>query len=245
MRTALARAWFRTLVVQASFNHDRLVGVGSAFAIEPLLRRLPGGPDGEQYKAAMRRATQFFNAHPYMVGLAIGAVAKAERQGVSGDAIRRLRHALIGPLGSIGDKLIWAGVLPVSAGVGLVVMSLVSPVAGVIAFLGLFNAVHITLRTWGLREGWRLGTNVSQALTAKGIQRGLRLAGPLAALAVGMALPIVGEWLTEGFTLRTQVAMVLVALVALVFSRWVVPTFGGLRFGLAAAAVAIVIGWIA
>jgi hypothetical protein len=60
-----------------------------------------------------------------------------------------------------------------------------------------------------------------------------------------MALPIVGEWLTEGFTLRTQVAMVLVALVALVFSRWVVPTFGGLRFGLAAAAVAIVIGWIA
>ena len=245
MTPGLTQTWIRTLVVQASFNYDRLVGVGTAFAIEPLLRRLPGGADGNRFKGAMQRATQFFNAHPYMVGLAVGAVAKAEHEGLPDGAIRRLRHALIGPLGSIGDRLIWAGVLPASVGIGLVVTAVVSPVAGVLVFLGLFNGVHLALRTWALREGWRLGTGVSQALTARGLQRGLSLVGPVAALCVGLALPVVGTWLARGFTSWTQLSVAAVALVAIVFSRWIVPTFGGLRFGLAAAAIALAVGWAA
>ncbi len=245
MTPGLAQTWLRTLVVQASFNYDRLVGVGTAFAIEPLLRRLPGGADGERFEGAMRRATQFFNAHPYMSGLAIGAVAKAEHEGLPDETIRRLRHALIGPLGSIGDKLIWAGVLPGTVGIGLFVTAVVSPIAGVLVFLALFNGVHLALRTWALREGWRLGPSVSRALTARGIQRGMGLVGPLAAFSGGLALPVVGNWLAQGFTGWTQGTMVAVALVAVVFSRWIVPTFGGLRFGLVAAAVALVVGWVA
>jgi PTS system mannose-specific IID component len=81
----------------------------------------------------MERATQFFNAHPYMAGMEVGAVARAEHDGVPGDQIRRMRHALVGPLGSVGDRLIWAGVLPAAAGVGLAVTVGRSGPAGAVA----------------------------------------------------------------------------------------------------------------
>jgi PTS system mannose-specific IID component len=242
MNLPRGRTWFRTLLVQASFNYDRMIGVGWAFAIEPLLRTLPGGTGGERYRSAMRRATQFFNSHPYMAGMAIGAVAKVEHEGLSDETIRRLRHALIGPLGSVGDKLIWAGVLPVSVAAGLVVTAGVSPIAGALTFLGLYNGVHFVIRSWALRAGWTEGKQVSRALTAKGIQRGLRLLGPLAALSAGLALPVLADWLSSGFSVRAQASMVAVACLALIFSRWLVPTFGGLRFGLTAAAIALVVG---
>jgi len=242
MTPRLGRAWVRTFLMQASFNYDRMIGIGWAFAIEPLLRTLPGGPGGERYRSAMQRATQFFNSHPYMAGMAIGAVAKAEHEGLPAETIRRLRHALIGPLGSVGDRLIWAGVLPVSVAAGLAVTARVSPVAGAITLLIVYNAVHFVIRSWALRAGWAEGKQVSRALTAGGIQRGLRLLGPLAALTAGLALPILAEWVSGEFPERARTSMVAVACLALVFSRWLLPTLGGLRFGLIAAAIALILG---
>ncbi len=238
----LGSTWIRTFLMQASFNYDRMIGVGWAFAIEPLLRTLPGGPGGARYRSAMQRATQFFNSHPYMAGMAIGAVAKAEHEGLTAEAVRRFRHALIGPLGSVGDKLIWAGVLPISVAAGLAVTASVSPIAGALTLLIVYNGVHFVIRSWALHAGWTEGKQVSRALTANGIQRGLRLLGPLAALTAGLALPILAEWVSSGFSVRARISMVAVACLALVFSRWLLPTLGGLRFGLMAAAIALVLG---
>ena len=235
----LTATWIRSLFVQASFNYDRMIAIGAAWAIQPLLRSLPK----ERYREAMERGTQFFNAHPYLVGMAMSAVAKAEQDGLPGDMVRRLRHALISPLGSLGDRLIWAGLMPFAVGVGLTVGALVSPVAGAVVFLILYNAAHFALRTWALREGWRKGRTVARALTAKGIQRGLRIAGPLGGLAVGFAIPVVGGWLAREFTLHTKLAVGMVGVLALAFAQWILPSFRGLRFGLAAAAVAFILGW--
>ncbi len=240
MTRGLWRAWLGTLLIQASWNYDRMVGLGSAFASIPLLRDLPK----ERYRAAMERATQFFNAHPYMAGMEVGAVARAEHDGVPGDQIRRMRHALVGPLGSVGDRLIWAGVLPAAAGVGLAVTVLVSPVVGVVSFLVLYNVAHFAVRGWALRAGWRSGHAVARALMAATVQRGLRVVGPLATFTVGLALPLVANWLAADFQIRTRLAMGLVAGLGIVLSRWIVPALGGLRFGLAAAAVGLLVGWL-
>jgi PTS system N-acetylgalactosamine-specific IID component len=235
----LTATWVRSLLVQASFNYDRMIAIGAAWAIQPLLRTLPP----ERYREAMQRGTQFFNAHPYLVGMAMSAVARAEHDGLGGERVRRLRHALISPLGSLGDKLIWAGVMPLTVGVGLTTAALVSPVVGAVVFLVLYNAAHFATRTWALREGWRKGQAVARALTGKGIQRGLRIAGPLGGLAVGFAIPVVGGWLAREFTLHTKLAVGMVGILALAFSQWILPSFRGLRFGLVAAAVAFIVGW--
>ncbi len=244
MNAAVLRSWLRLFTVQAAWNYERMLGVGAARASEPRLRRLPGGPRGERFRAALARAAGYFNAHPYLVGLAVGALARAEHDGVTEDQVRRLRGALIGPLGSLGDRLIWAGALPALVAVGLVVAGMASPVVGAVTFFVAYNLVHLTLRTWGLAAGWRQGTGVARALTAAGLRAGLRVAGPVAGIAVGVALPVATDWIVADLGMGPRLGVGVVAALGIVLLRWVAPILGGLRFGLAAAFAALLLGWV-
>ena len=102
------RILFRLFAVQGSWNYEILLGTGIGFCIEPALRLLPGGAHGAAYRAALARQSQYFNCHPYFAGVSVGALAKAELDGESPDRIERFRTALCGPLGSVGDRLVWA-----------------------------------------------------------------------------------------------------------------------------------------
>src|SRR5256884_9559684 len=97
-------------------------GIGIGVAEEALLQdlRTEGGADGVAYRAAVARGARFFNAHPYLCGLAVGAAARAEHDGVPPEQVERLRTALCGPLGSLGDRLVWAGGLPFTSGLALI-----------------------------------------------------------------------------------------------------------------------------
>ena len=156
-----------------------------------------GGVGGGQ-PGALGRSAGFFNTHPYLAGLAVGAMARAEHDGVPPDQVERLRSALKGPLGSLGDRLIWAGILPALSAVALVLAIWTHPLAGVAVFLLGYNGVHFLVRWWALRAGWRSGMKVAQELRNPVLRGALRMAGPLAALAVGFALPVVAQWLTAG-----------------------------------------------
>jgi PTS system mannose-specific IID component len=220
------------------------VGVGVAFSSEPLLRDLPGGTDGDRYRQALARAARYFNGHPYLIGLAVGSLSRAEHEGVPQDQTDRLRRALGGPLGSVGDKIVWAGALPVASAVGLILGVVASPLAGVVAFLLLYNSVHLLIRTWALRAGWDGGMQVSRSLGGKPIKLSMQLAGPVAAFAVGVALPLVGAWLTRGLDADALFGVGVVAAAGIVFARWVWPTLGALRFGLGAVFLAVLAGWL-
>ena len=110
----------RMLAIQGSWNYENLIGNGIGFCVEPALRLLPGGVHGPDFKAAMSRQSAYFNAHPYLAAVAVGALARAELSGVPATRIERFRTALCGPLGSVGDRLIWAGWLPFCSLISLV-----------------------------------------------------------------------------------------------------------------------------
>ena len=76
-----AAMFLRLLAVQGAWNYETLMGNGIAFAVEPALRLLPGGRNGEAYRAAMARQNGYFNANPYLAGIAVGAVALARFHG--------------------------------------------------------------------------------------------------------------------------------------------------------------------
>lgn len=215
-----------------------------AFASEPLLRDLPGGVQGEQYRRALARAASYFNGHPYLIGLAVGALARIEHEGVPPQQMGRLRSALTGPLGSLGDKLVWAGSLPSAAAVGLVLAVTLSPILGVLGFLVLHNTVNIGLRIWALSAGWRGGMQVAKFLGGDAVKLCLRVAGPVAAFAVGLALPLVGAWLARGLDAKALLGVGMVAVVGILFARSVWPTLGGLRFALGGVALAVLAGWL-
>src|SRR5260370_208111 len=103
--------------VRGWWEYERMRGVGLGVAEEALLRDLKGGEDDSAYRAALARGAYFFNAHPYLCGLAVGAAARAEHDGVPPDQIERLRTALCGPLGSLGDRLVRPGGLPLMSAV--------------------------------------------------------------------------------------------------------------------------------
>jgi PTS system mannose-specific IID component len=181
----------RLLAIQGSWNYETLLGNGIGFCIEPALRLLPGGIRTPQFKEALARESRYFNAHPYLASVAVGALARAELDGEPAAKIERFRAALAGPLGSVGDRLIWAGWLPFCSLAGLVVFGVGGgPVAVLGTFLGLYNAGHLALRIWGLRTGWNRGLDVAKSLANPVLRRGPQVLAPLAALAAGLGVPL-------------------------------------------------------
>jgi PTS system mannose-specific IID component len=190
LRTHLA-IFFRLLAIQGAWNYETFLGNGIAFAMEPALRLLPGGPTGPAYKAALARQCAYFNAHPYLASVAVGALARAELDGEPPERIERFRTALAGPLGSVGDRLVWAAWLPFCSLLALLVFSLGAGIGSVLlTFLGLYNAGHLALRAWGLRTGWRHGLRVATALANPLLRRGAPVIGRAAAFVAGAAFPL-------------------------------------------------------
>lgn len=183
--------FIRLFAIQAAWNYEILLGNGIGFCVEPALRLLPGGVGGDPYRQALARQSRYFNAHPYLASVAVGALARAELDQEAPVRIERFRTALCGPLGSVGDRLIWAGWLPFCSLLALVAFGLGVGAAGVIVlFLGLYNAGHLALRAWGLRVGWRHGMNVARALGTPVLRRGPEHIARAAAFVAGIGLPL-------------------------------------------------------
>ena len=184
----------RLFAMQGVWTYETMLGNGIAFAMEPAMRLLPGGPTGEPYRDAMVRHSGYFNAHPYLAAVAVGALARAELDGVPSAQIDRFRIAAPGPLGSVGDRLIWAGWLPLSSSLALLAFGMgFSPAGVVLVFLGLYNLGHVALRLWALNAGWRDGLRVAQALGNPVLRQGPAHVARATALVAGIALPVAAQ----------------------------------------------------
>jgi PTS system mannose-specific IID component len=216
-----ARSWWRSFLVQGSWNYDTMIGAGIAYCLVPLLRRIHAG-DPVALRAALRRNLEPFNSHPYLAGLAIGAIAKAELEGVDPDRLVRFRAALRGPLGSLGDRAVWATWRPLCllAAIAAHLVGL-SAVWSVVLFLVVFNAGHVALRLWAFRAGWSRGLDVGPALRTEWLERGPDRLAPLVLLLIGLDVALLGERLfaPHGVGLPPALAAVAVAS-ALVAFRW-------------------------
>jgi PTS system mannose-specific IID component len=126
-----------------------------------------------------------------MASVAVGALARAELEGEPPAKIERFRTALCGPLGSVGDRLVWAAWLPACSIAALAAFGFGVGTAGVIfVFLAIYNAGHLALRAWGLSAGLDHGMRVASALGGPVLRRGPTHIAQLAALIGGIALPL-------------------------------------------------------
>jgi PTS system mannose-specific IID component len=207
-RRAVATAYARLFAVQGSWNYETMLGNGIAFCMEPLLRRLPD----EHYHAALARQSRYFNAHPYLAGVAVGALARGELDGEDPVRIERFRTALCGPLGSVGDQLVWAGWLPFCSLVALGAFALgAGPLAVVCIFLGVYNVGHVALRAWGLRVGLRCGLRVAPSLANPVFREGPAALARISAVLAGLILPLALQRIIgPGRVLAGSVALVAV-----------------------------------
>jgi mannose/fructose/N-acetylgalactosamine-specific phosphotransferase system component IID len=218
-------------------------GVGMGYAAEPLLNELKI-TDPARHREAVGRSTEFFNANPNLVGLALGALARAEYDGVPGPQIARLRTALSSPLGALGDRIFWAGLVPafVAAAVAGLVLG-----AGWWAIAGLlfgYNVVRLTIAAWALRTGTQTGMSVGASIGASGLPKVASAAGPAAAFFVGLATPIVVAWYLEGFGGRATFGALAVAVAGLAAGKYLGPAFTTIRFAVSAIGLVMVLAWL-
>lgn len=186
--------WLRLFAVQGSWNYEILLGNGIGFCAEPALRLLPGGRGGDQYRRALARQSRYFNAHPYLASVAVGALTRAELEGVEPAKIERFRTALAGPLGSVGDRLVWSGWLPLCSLVALGAYGIGGTAGVVVAvFLLTYNAGHVALRAWGLKVGFSRGTDVAKSLGSPVLRRAPEWIDRAGALLAGIAVPTAVE----------------------------------------------------
>lgn len=217
------RIYLRLFAVQGSWNYETMNGNGIGFCIEPALRLLPGGREGAQYPAAMGRHARYFNCHPYFAGVAVGALARAEIDGVPAPMIERFRTALGGPLGSVGDRLVWASWLPLCSLIALAAFGLgARPLYVLGIFLLTYNVGHLALRAWGLRIGFERGLRVAEALGSPVIRKGPQVVGSVAALLAGFAIPLAARRIIAGDRFLSAEIIVLAMAGGLVLAR-----FGG------------------
>jgi len=229
-RSAVLSAWLRCFGIQGAWNYRTLVGSGIAYAMMPLLSRIYAG-DPVGYREALQRNLENFNGHPYLCGMAVGALARLEYDGVDPVRIRRFRVALRGPLGTIGDRLVWAGwrpfcVLLAVCGFGLGM----SAWRAVAAFLVVYNIGHVWLRIWAFRTGWRAGLDVGSRLTATSLSRWAEAFGPVNMLLAGAAVVLIGRQVPGVDPVAAWVTILAVGMGLLAY-RW--PS----RFGRAAVGV--------
>jgi hypothetical protein len=102
----------------------------------------------------------------------------------------------------------------------------------------------VVLRVWGLHAGWHLGTSLARALAEPVLTATLRFVGPVAALGVGVALPLVVARIAGGLDLAAWGAIGGAAIGTWIAARWIAPTFGGVRLGLLATAAVILGTWL-
>jgi PTS system mannose-specific IID component len=180
----------RSLAIQGSWNYRTLIGTGFAYAILPALREIFRDRPAD-FRAAVQRHTQIFNSHPYLAGVALGAVARLEAEAAEPALIERFKSAVRGSLGSIGDRLVWAGWRPACALGALAVLFAGAPWwLAVLAFLAVYNAGHFALRIWGFRIGFGHGKGVGEYLRRSplpDVQRGVASSG---AFLLGFLLPL-------------------------------------------------------
>ena len=150
------------MLLQATFNFERQQGIGWAWALAPVLRRLY--PDEALRRERLAEHTAYFNTQPTLASFALGAVAALEEQRAQGGAVdaaavARVKSALGAALAAVGDRLFWFTLRPFAACLG-VLFALTGGAAGAGVLWGCYNAVHLSLRLAGVGIGHAEGPAV-------------------------------------------------------------------------------------
>ncbi len=186
-RGILNRLLFRTFFLQTGFCYERLQGLGWCWIIKPLAKKFQV-PNPTDFHL---KNLEPFNANPYISTYAAGAVAKLVEEKRDLDDAQRLKNSLRGPLGSLGDNLIWKGIRPTLLTSGILATFWLGFWGGVI-FLGLFNLFQLYLRWRGVKRGYQLGEQIFVEFSGNFWRKAPAIFSAAGAMLLGIMLVLKG-----------------------------------------------------
>ena len=190
----LIRVFFRSFFLQSVWNYQSLISVGFAYALVPVLNLLYD--DQESKINFLRRHLNFFNAHPYFASFALGAVIRIEQEISEGkgdpEQVPRLKNAMIGPLGALGDQMFWGTIKPAAVLLGVIAVLITQDVSSflyiIIGLLLIYNIPHFYIRFYGIREGYRQGFAVYKLLSMHVYKKYINFYVALGAMGLGFVI---------------------------------------------------------
>lgn len=187
--------FWRSLFEMASINYERFQSLGFLFAMTPVIKKLY--PDKEQRIAAMKRHSEMYNSHPWMISPILGTTIALEEKNANGgntvDAINSVKVGLMGPFAGIGDSLFWGTLRPLLAGLGAA-LALQGSIFGPIVFLVLWNICNFGIRYYTLHYGYKAGMNMLKDMKKTNIvQKVSEGASVLGLMVLGV---LVAQWIT-------------------------------------------------
>ncbi len=236
----LAKVQLRSLLLQGSWNFERLQSLGFFYAMAPALRCLYRG---NELLAAGRRHLEYFNTHPYMASPVLGAAVRLEEKQSRGEAgevgADEFKRLVMAPYAAVGDALFWGGLRPLAA-VAALLLAAAGSLWAPLLFLLLFNLPHLYFRLSGFRCGYGEGTQVVERLQRRHLpDLAVRLKEAAAVL-----LGVLCAWLTVRALGEGNVAIGwgVAVLPAVALLAWVVRR--GISVLLLAGAIAMaLLGW--
>lgn len=182
------KIFWRSFYIQGSWNFERMLNIGFAFCVLPILNKLYSDP--ESRKAFLKRHLQYFNAHPYFSSFALGAVARLEEKAcvekwTDFAPIEKFKFRLSSPLGAIGDRLFWGTIKPVAVILG-VFLALVGGIVGPIVMFILYNIPHVFIRYYGIFHGYAKGFDIVSELSVRRYQKYFDALEKLSLFSVGV-----------------------------------------------------------
>nr|WP_218563799.1 PTS N-acetylgalactosamine transporter subunit IID [Plesiomonas shigelloides] len=162
-RSDINRMAWRSLLLQASFNYERMQASGWLYGLLPALKKI------HTNKADLSKAMQghmgFFNTHPFLVTFVMGIILAMERSKQNVSSIQNTKIAVGAPMGGIGDAMFWLTLLPICGGIGAD-LALQGSIMGAVFFLVLFNLVHFGLRFGLAHYAYRMGVSAIPLIKA-------------------------------------------------------------------------------
>ena len=170
----LTNVALRSLLLEASWNHQGQQSLGLSAAVDPALKKIYG--QGEELKAARRRYLEFFNTNPLTSGLLIGVMLNLEEDLANGQIQVERRQQVVTnlsqTLAAMGDALFWQAWLPLCCLVAVwAVLSLDVSFGTPLLLPILFCLPALPVRFGGLFWGYRQGKDIIILLSRLKIQR--------------------------------------------------------------------------
>lgn len=243
----LKKVRYRWLLLgEASWNYEKMQGLGYCFSMIPVLKKLYSNKD--DMKTALKTHTQFFNTHQEFAEIIFGAdIAMEEKNGVESlEAVSAIKTGLMGPLAGIGDTLY-----------GVIANTIIFSIAAYMALQGssmgiwiyfLWAAFRIFLRGQFIQVGYREGTKIITSIgstlnhiTEAASVLGLTVVGALIPSVISAKVPYVftaGKVTMEMQTILDQIMPALIPVLLVGFIYWLL----GKKGMSSAKAILIVIG---
>lgn len=200
-RRVLRAAWWRwAMFLHASYNYERLQGLGFAHTLAPVIAYLYKTP--VERAAALRRHLTFFNTEPQFGALVPAVVVSMEEERAAGadisdEAIQGVKSGLMGPLAGVGDALFQGVITPLLLALGIDLARrgyVLGPILYAVLISTLVLGASYGFWTLGCRLGRAavpriLSSGWLQAVTEGASVVGLTVLGALAAITVQVSTP--------------------------------------------------------